>query len=340
VRAHDSQGVKAASHPSLPQLVGRSRPFLDLLAHLRQFAAVDAPVLIEGETGTGKELVARAMHYIGPRADCPFIPVNCGAIPDGLIESELFGHMRGAFTDAHAHHAGLVAQANTGTMFLDEVDGLTSKGQVTLLRFLEDMRYRPLGARREERANLRIIAATNADLPALVEQRQMRADLLFRLKILTLRVPALRDRAGDAGLLAEHFVRCYSARYGRAIKPIAPETMDALEGHHWPGNVRELESMVHRAFLLSEGPLVHIEELERARPLRSPQDHEPAPELCFTRAKAHAIASFERTFLARTLARTSGNVTLAAQLCGKERRSFGKLLKKHGIDRDVYARAR
>jgi DNA-binding NtrC family response regulator len=320
--------------------VGRSRPFLHLLGHVRQFAAVDAPALIEGETGTGKELVARAMHYVGPRADCPFIPVNCGAIPDGLIESELFGHTRGAFTDAHASHAGLVAQANTGTLFLDEVDGLSSKGQVTLLRFLQDMRYRPLGARREERANLRIIAATNADLSALVEQRQMRADLLFRLKILTLRVPPLRDRPGDACVLAEHFVRCYGARYGKAVKSLAPKTVEALEAYPWPGNVRELENLVHRAFLLSDGPMIHIDELERTRTQPGPEAPPSAPDLSFTRAKADAIASFERSFLARALTRANGNVTLAAQLSGKERRSFGKLLKKHGIDRGVYARPR
>ncbi len=325
--------------PLLPNLVGRSEAFLSVLRQAQILARVDAPVLIEGETGTGKELFARAMHYLGPRAECPFIPVNCGAIPDGLIESELFGYTRGAFTDARTPHAGLVAQASGGTLFLDEVDGLSPKGQVTLLRFLQDMRYRPLGARREECADVRILAAANGDLQALVDQRRLRLDLFFRLKILTLRLPPLRERTGDTQALAEHFIALYGRRYGEPAKPLDRETAEALDRYDWPGNVRELDNLIHRAFLLNDGPTVRIAELAFAPGDAARGSGEGFDELSFTRAKAHAIAAFERSFLSRLLARSEGNVTLAAQLCGKERRSFGRLLKKHGIDRSAYARS-
>jgi transcriptional regulator with GAF, ATPase, and Fis domain len=192
---------------TVANLIGLSPAFRDMVGLVQRIAQTDAPVLIEGETGTGKEVAARAIHYSGSRRDRPFVPVNCGAIPENLIENELFGHVRGAYTDAREPQPGLIALANGGTLFLDEVETLCPKGQVALLRFLQDLNYRPLGSRREESADVRVIAATNIDLSELVHAKQFRMDLYYRLQILFLRMPPLRERTGDAALLAEHFGR-------------------------------------------------------------------------------------------------------------------------------------
>jgi DNA-binding NtrC family response regulator len=304
---------------------------------IEKIAACDATTLVQGETGTGKELAARAIHYLGARAEYPFIPVNCGAIPDTLIENELFGHRRGAFTDAREEQRGLVAQADGGTLFLDEVDALSPKGQVTLLRFLQDLHYRPVGGQREERADVRVIAATNVNLGELARNGRFRLDLLYRLNVLSMPVPALRERIGDAELLAEHFIRIYSARYGRPVKPLHPDTRRWMRTYRWPGNVRELENLVHRAYLLSSGAEIKIDAAPAAVASEEIQLQDAqAVAFDFNRAKALAIAQFEREFLSRALAETGGNVSLAARRCGKERRSFGRLLKKHGIDKSEY----
>ena len=202
--------------------VGASDALVAALQQLRQVARCEAPVLIEGETGTGKELAARAIHYGGARRDGPFVPVNCGAIPETLVESELFGHERGAFTDAREKRTGLVAEARGGTLFLDEVDALNARAQVTLLRFLQDQRYRPVGTPREQRGDVRVIASTNRPLDALAEAGQFRADLLYRLKVLHLVMPPLRDRGDDAVLLAHHFVARFVAQYRMPTKTLHP----------------------------------------------------------------------------------------------------------------------
>jgi transcriptional regulator with GAF, ATPase, and Fis domain len=325
-----------------PNLVGRSRSFLETVEFIERVAPTDAPVLIEGETGTGKEVAARAIHYRGPRRDRPFVPVNCGALPETLIENELFGHARGAFTDAREPQQGLVALASGGTLFLDEVDTLSARGQVTLLRFLQDLSYRPLGSRREERADVRIIAATNAHLDDLVKARQFRVDLFYRLQILFLRLPPLRERLGDPIVLAEHFARALSARYRVPERCIDPAAERWLDAYQWPGNVRELENLIHREFLLTSAARICI---GPERLGLSPGERSPHPELrggChpeyeFRRAKAQAIETFERGYLSRLLAESKGNVSLAARLCGKERRAFGKLLRKYSIDRRQFA---
>ena len=318
-------------------LIGDSDAFRRAADLIEKIAACDATTLVQGETGTGKELAARAIHYLGARAEYPFIPVNCGAIPDTLIENELFGHRRGAFTDARETQRGLVAQADGGTLFLDEVDALSPKGQVTLLRFLQDLHYRPVGGEREERADVRVIAATNVNLGELARSGRFRLDLLYRLNVLSMPVPALRERIGDAELLADHFIRVYSARYGRPVKPLHPDSRRWMRTYRWPGNVRELENLVHRAYLLSSGAQI---EIDAARAAVAPDeirlDDALAVPFDFNRAKAQAIAQFEREFLSRALAETGGNVSLAARRCGKERRSFGRLLKKHGIDKSEY----
>jgi len=305
-----------------------------MLAHLRRIAASEAPVLVEGDTGSGKELAARAIHYGGSLRAGPFVPINCGALPDHLLEAELFGHERGAYTDAKSARRGLVAEANGGTLFLDEVDALSPKAQVTLLRFLQDQRYRPLGSSRELSTRVRLIAATNRSLDALVTQGGFRSDLMYRLKILHLALPALRARAGDAVLLARHFAAGFSAKYGLPVKRFDEATLAWIDGNPWPGNVRELENWVHRALLMTEGPTIS----QPAAPRVEAVDEATAcHRFNFQLAKAEAVRCFERDYVLRVLQHTHGNVTRAAQIAGKERRAFGKLLKKHGIDRSALA---
>lgn len=325
------------------KLIGQAPLFLDVLRQITAIASTNAPVLIEGETGTGKELVARAMHYFGPRSAMPFIPANCGALPDSLIENEFFGHARGAYTDARESQQGLITQAQGGTLFLDEVDALPMRGQVALLRFLQDLRYRPLGAARDQFADVRIIAATNANLDDAVAQKQIRPDLLYRLKIFSVTLPPLRERPGDAELLAHHFVRLYRMQYKIGELRIASSDLPLLRSHSWPGNVRELENLVHRAVVQNQGkcPMqLRPVNAEAPRLGGAAKVSEPGLsfwELGFQRAKAAAVQQFERSFIERALLESRGNVSAAARLSGKERRAFGKLMKKHGFSKGVFS---
>jgi two-component system, NtrC family, response regulator GlrR len=312
-------------------LIGQSPAFQEIVRLVARMAACDAPVLIEGETGTGKELVARAIHYQSARKEMPFIPVNCGAIPDSLFENELFGHRKGAFTDAKDNQPGLVTLAEGGTLFLDEVEALTPKGQVTLLRFLQDQEFRPLGARHLEHGNVRVLAASNASLPLLTERGSFRADLLYRLRILCLELTPLRERKGDVEHLATWFLEACGKRFGQGAKLLHPETLAWMERYHWPGNIRELENLLYREYLLSEGPVIQIERPKGMPPLAQARPGPSAGELTFHSAKARAVESFERDYLSSLLNLAGGNVSLAAKLAGKERRSLGKLLKKYGL---------
>jgi DNA-binding NtrC family response regulator len=325
-------------------LVGRSRPFLGVLSLIRKVSQCDAPVLLRGETGTGKEMVARAIHYHSGRRDGPFVPVNCGAIPESLTENELFGHERGAFTDAHGAQEGLVAQADGGTLFLDEVDALSPKAQVALLRFLQDNEYKPLGSSKVHKTDVRIVAATNAELAGLVRDRSFREDLLFRLNVLTIKLPTLRERCEDIALLAQHFIQQCSAKYERPPKSLHPETLVWMRRYDWPGNVRELENFIEREFLMGEDATLHLSppsEMRMERRHRS-GDRRNLPRFdgAFNQAKAHVMEDFELRYLRWLLAETHGNVTLAATRAGKERRALGKLLKKHGINRRDFASER
>jgi two-component system response regulator GlrR len=312
-------------------MIGRSVAFRIANALIDKIAAFDAPVVIEGETGTGKELAARAIHYRGARASGPFVPVNCGALPDALIENELFGHRRGAFTDAREDKPGLVELARGGTLFLDEIDTLTAKAQVTLLRFLQDQQFRPLGGRCEEQTDVRIVTASNRALEQQVGAGAFRRDLLYRLKVLHLPMPPLRERRGDIVLLAEHFVRVASTRYRKPALPLDPQTLAWFERYAWPGNIRELENLVQREFLLAEG-----EHLSVPAPLGIPA-YAPAaePTLNYRQAKSLAIAQFESHFLAALIDRANGNISAAARISGTERRYLGRLLKKHRISKST-----
>lgn len=320
-------------------LIGQSPAFVGALNLVRKFATCDATVLIHGETGTGKELAARAIHYLGGRRSFPFIPVNCGALPDTLIENELFGHARGAFTDARDSQSGLVANAEGGTLFLDEIEALSTKGQVVLLRFLQDRVYRPLGARSHVTGDVRVIAASNTDLMGLARLGSFRQDLLYRLAILTVRMPALRERPADAEILSRFFLHRFSRQYRQPERILDAESIALISNHAWPGNVRELENLIHRRFLLCEGTQVAIRAADLANTPSTGDGLEGLARACvsFAAAKARAIAQFESDYLRRALSDADGNVTLAARRSGKERRSFGKLLKKHRIDRSQYA---
>ena len=315
-------------------LLGESPAFLEVRRLVHRLAPCPAAVLIHGETGTGKELVARAMHYLSERRGGPFIPINCGAIPDALFESEFFGHVRGAFTDAREARQGLIAQARGGTLFLDELEAMSPRGQVALLRFLQDQEYRPVGGALVRDADVRIVGSTNAPLAALAARGEYRQDLLFRLNVLTVDLPPLRARGDDAVLLARAFLDGLARQYRRAPVRLAPRALAYIRAHAWPGNVRELENLMHREFLLNDGP-------ELAIGAAAPRAHPPAPahdsspealtRTSFRAAKAQAVASFERAYIAELLARSNGNVSLAARLAGKERSRLSKLIRKHGF---------
>lgn len=325
--------------------IGRSPAFRETADRIRKFAVCDVSVLIQGETGTGKELAARALHYLGPRKDQPFVPTNCGALPETLIENELFGHRRGAFTDARTDQRGLVAQAQGGTLFLDEIDTLTPAAQTTMLRFLQAREYRPLGADHTEKADLRVVSASNQPLERLVELGNFRSDLYYRLNIMPLRMPPLRERRTDIRLLTEHFLQRYREQYRAPAKHLTAASLQKLEIHSWPGNVRELENCLHRAFLMSDSDEIHLESnLDLCGAESSADDIALICEgreetLSFTAAKTKVVEEFERRYLHDVLAVTRGNASQAARLAGKERRAFGKLLKKHGIERLDYVTA-
>jgi DNA-binding NtrC family response regulator len=313
-------------------LVGESSPFLRVLHILPPVAHSDATVLISGETGTGKELIAQAIHYQSLRRGKPFIPLNCGALPDHLFENELFGHIQGAFTDASSSEQGLVAEAEGGTLFLDEVDALSASAQVKLLRFLQNREYRPLGCSRSKTADVRIIAATNVDLRQQVQNQRFREDLYYRLNIISLRLPPLRERPEDIPLLATHFLRRYENHDGRESRRLSANALHKLVAYPWPGNVRELETVIQRAAILASSPVLQSRDID----LSGSYQHAKSEPDSFRAAKARAIEQFERTYLSNLLSAHEGNVSRAAQHAGEARRSLQRLLKKYDLDRRTF----
>lgn len=319
-------------------LLGTSSAFKRMLLLVDKLSKVNAPVLLEGETGTGKEMVARAIHYRGLRRGQAFVPLNCGAFPDNLIESELFGHVKGAFTDARTDQPGLVETAAGGTLFLDEVDSLTPRAQVALLRFLQDGSYRPIGARVERKVDVRVIAATNGLVDDLVASRAFRCDLLYRLRILGMKLPPLRERENDAMLLANFFFARCKAQFPSNPQEIDLGSCSWFRSYAWPGNVRELEGLVYRETVMCDDATLRL-----ASPVCAdgclPTTEEPLREFgdrTYSSAKSAVLEQFERQYLSQLMERARGNVSQAARLAGKERRALGKLLKKHGITgRDV-----
>jgi DNA-binding NtrC family response regulator len=311
----------------LTQMVGKHPAFQAAVQQARAFGASQASILITGETGTGKEVFAHAIHALSVARKGPFIPVDCGALPDHLVENELFGHRRGAFTDAHTDQKGLAAMAEGGTLFLDEIDSLSLASQAKLLRFLQERSYRALGADRYTQANVRVIAATNRPIEDAVRQKEFRSDLYFRLSVLRLKLPSLRERPGDIPLLAWHFLQNECA--GRC-KTFSATALRLLESHHWPGNVRELFNVIQRALVFSTAQQILPEHISLTGEALEPAKSTSANQHLKT-AKRKMIERFERSYIEQLLARHQGNVTRAAREAGKERRAFGKLVKKYGI---------
>jgi DNA-binding NtrC family response regulator len=312
---------------NLHSLVGESECFLQVIEKIPPIAASDVTVVILGETGTGKELFARAIHYTSSRRDKPFVPVNCGALPDQLFENEMFGHIKGAFTDASSVEKGILSIAEGGTLFLDEIDGLSPAAQIKLLRFLQDREYRPLGSSKSLVANVRILAATNADLRKQVELKMFREDLYHRLNIISLTIPPLRDRIGDIPLLASRLLSKYSSQHGRDSFRLGAGPLQKLMAYSWPGNVRELEGVVQRAVILSPSSTLRAADIDVPIPYEEDVEH----DVSLQEAKTQVVGQFERTYLASLLTVHHGNISRAAKAAGTERRTFQRLLQKYGL---------
>ena len=313
-QAHDNQAWRA-------DIVSRSARMTDVLSEAFMVAQSDASVLLLGDSGSGKELLAQAIHRASPRASKPFVAVNCGAIPEALLESELFGHVKGAFTDAVSNHKGLFQAADGGTLLLDEIGDMPPALQVKLLRVLQERAVRPVGASQSTQINVRIISATHRDLEAAMAAGQFREDLYYRLNVVTLLLPTLAERREDIALLANHFLDKLAHKYDKRLSGFAPEALKALTTAAWPGNVRQLYNVVEQVCALSTTPLVPLSLVQRA--LRIPS----AQVLSFAEARQR----FEREYLVGLLKMTDGNVADAARLAQRNRTEFYRLLQKHAL---------
>ncbi len=320
---------------SFANIIGRSPAMQAVFQLIETIAPTGSTVLITGESGTGKELVARAIHFNSPRKDRPFVALNCGALPEALLESELFGHVRGAFTGAETNKKGLIEVAEKGTVFLDEIGDMSPMMQVKLLRVLQERKFRRVGGTEEIDADIRIIAATNRDLAKLVADGRFREDLYYRINVIPVHLPSLRERQEDVPLLAEHFVAKYGAQVGKTVTGIAPEAMACLQAYHWPGNIRELENAIERAVALERGPLIQPESLpERirqngARPTGAVGLPAAIPETGFD-LERH-VQAIEREYIAEALRRAGGVKVKAADLLGMSFRSFRYYMKKYNL---------
>jgi len=315
----------------LARLLGKSRAMQTLFEVIGKIHSTRSSVLITGESGTGKELVARALHTEGTRAKMPFVAVNCGAIPEELMESELFGHKKGSFTGAVNDKRGLFQEASGGTLFLDEIGELSLNLQVKILRALQERKIKPVGATEEHEVDVRVVAATNRDLEAEVARGAFRADLFYRLNVIQLWIPPLRHRREDIPLLAEHFLRQFAIEHRRPAQ-LTAEAMRKLESYDFPGNVRELENMVERAFALSSGSIIGASDLPDVRAERVPVEvplELPAEGIDLDRL----ISDYERTWVLRALERSGGRRKRAAALLGISFRSLRYRLEKLGIDK-------
>ena len=303
-------------------MVGSSAPIKQLFTQIAKYAITDAPVQIFGESGTGKELVAKAIHQQSSRADKPFIAVNCGAIPENLLESELFGHIKGAFTGAIQNRDGRIAVADGGTLFLDEIGDLSLNQQVKILRFIQESTFEPVGSSRTQHADVRIITASHLDLQKAVQDQTFREDLYYRLNVLQLNVPPLRERNGDIELLANHYLAKFTAGKANAAKGFSVEAVQAMVLHKWPGNVRELINKVKKAAILCEGVLIDPNDLDL---------DSPATQTSVIVQLQDARDKAERDALGKALEETEFNISKTAELLGISRMTIYRLLEKHQI---------
>ena len=326
------------SRHEFSSILGRSDAMQVVFSTIQTVAATSSTVLVSGESGTGKELVARAIHFNSLRRDRPFVAVNCGAVPETLLESELFGHMRGAFTDAHVNKKGLMEVAEGGSIFLDEIGEMATSMQVKLLRVIQDRRFRRLGGTDEVQADVRIIAATNQDLPKMVAEGRFREDLYYRLNVLSIKVPPLRERMEDVQLLAAHFLEQFAAQMGKTVKTISAPALQLLQEHEWRGNVRELQNAMERAVALERTEAILPESLpddvRKGRSSIVPVPSEALPGLPALGDGFDLEArgeEFYRHYLALALERAGGVQVKAAELLGMSFRSFRYYVKKYNL---------
>ena len=316
-------------------LVGSSTKMKEVFELVESVSYSTATVLIQGESGTGKELVARATHYRSPRRDRPFVAVNCSALTESLLESELFGHMKGSFTGATADKKGLFETASGGTIFLDEIGEIPPSMQVKLLRVLQEGEVKRVGANDTHMVDVRVIAATNKDLQVLMKEGGFREDLFYRLNVINITLPPLRERADDVPALAYHFLQRYNEKLSKAVTGLDTNVIEVLQVYNWPGNVRELENVIERAVVLARGETIHIRDLpphlsEGNFSTNAAMDD--FGNLTFNSAKKLAVQAFERRYIKQVLARTDGNISKASREAGLDRSNFRRILKKHDLD--------
>jgi DNA-binding NtrC family response regulator len=328
IQRHDTHFRELRQSPCLREIIGESPALLQPIRQVPRFASSDAPVLVCGESGTGKELFARAIHGLSKRASRPFVPVNCAAIPEHLVESEIFGHKRGAFTGAISDSQGLIHESEGGTLFLDEVDSLTFQAQVKLLRFLQEGECRPVGSLKTLRANVRVVAAASANFAQTVQQKRFRSDLFYRLNVLQITLPPLRDRRADIPLLVRHFLDQQAFLMNQSPKDLSPAALNRVLSYSWPGNIRELQNAITRALLLSDHRMIQVFDLNL------PEDDRAAQDGSFQSMKSLVVERFEHEFLQAALSANDGNITRAARAAKKNRRAFWQLLRKHNLLRN------
>jgi len=327
--ARGDSGATAPDGDWRRDIISRSPAMEELLERARRVAGSNASILIQSESGTGKELLARAIHRASPRHDAPFVGVNCSAIPEQLLESELFGHVKGSFTGATHNRKGLFQAAEGGTLFLDEIGDMPLSFQVKLLRALQEQEIRPVGATHSEPTDVRIISATHHNLEQAVAEGRFRDDLYYRLNVVLLELPALRERREDIPLLASHFIRHVAERSDKAAKTFAPDAMELLVRHPWPGNARQLLNVAEQTFVLTNGPIIPASQVQKA--LRD----KPTELVSLGEARDR----FERDYLVRLLQITEGNVSQAARLAQRNRTEFYKLLNRHHLEPGLFREA-
>jgi two-component system response regulator PilR (NtrC family) len=333
------QGQKLFQALHRSHLVGKSQKMLEVYRTIGTVAMGESTVLIVGESGTGKELVARAIHEASPRKERPFVSINCGAFPETLLESELFGYVKGAFTGANGNKKGLLETADGGSIFLDEIGDMTPAMQVKLLRVLQERKLRPLGGTQEISVNVRVIAATNRNLQTAIQQGQFREDLYYRVAVIMIHLPPLRERSEDIDLLAFHFLSQYAEKSGKRVFSISREALGCLENYHWPGNVRELENTIERAIALETTEAIQIERLPdavRKLPPRAVRESISIPEGPF--GLEELLRNLEYDLICQVLRRTEGNQTLAAQHLQLTKPSLRHRIQALGIDPTIFRR--
>jgi DNA-binding NtrC family response regulator len=320
-RLRRNQTTEAEETPSSHGLIGQSKAMQKVAAAISKAASTEATILITGESGTGKELVARAIHYGSDRSSAPFVPINCGAIPRELFESELFGHMKGAFTGASESRAGFFQTADGGTIFLDEIGEMDLAVQVKLLRVLQDKEVFMVGSMRPRKVDVRILAATNMDLPARVQKGSFREDLFFRISVITIEVPPLRERGEDVLLLARHFLQKFAQESNRPAPQLSDNVLQVLSNYSWPGNVRELENVIQRAVVMTEGEIIEVPDLPANMRFAGTQRER----------LQRTLAEVEAEHIRNVLASVDGNKTLAARILGIDRKTLRGKLKDQTV---------